>query len=404
MRNIFRNIMILVLSSFAIALHAQKAEISEAKGYMKSNTNLDKAESLIRKVMAMPEEKDEIRHYVMLTEVLKKQYANSNEKLYLRQLSDTASIFPILRKMFVAYEALDSMDAVPGKNGKVKIRYRKKNAEYLNRLRPNLFTGGIFSAQKKNYAETYACMDMYLDAARQPLFTEYQYSERDTLQPVAAYWATVAARKQKEYSLMMKYADMAQQNKDNAPLILAMLHEAFIENNEGEKALTFLRKGFEEYPEFPYFFPRLVDYYATKNAMDSVAVIVDRAMSLEPGNMFYRLAKNNLQLNLGQYDECIALGDSLIHNNDQNAEAYYNVGSSYFNKALVRDKQRTNISTKRKEVNALYEKALPYIERYRTLNQKDHKRWAPMLYTIYLNLNKGKEFEEIEELLKKREN
>ena len=176
--------------------------------------------------------------------------------------------------------------------------------------------------------------------------------------------------------------------------------EAFVENNESKKAVEYLKKGFREYSEFPYFFPRLVDYYSQKNEIDSVKQIVDTAISLEPGNMFYRLAKNNLQLNSKEYDDCIALGDSLIHNNDQNAEAYYNVGAAYFNKALLRNQKTENLKNKKKEVNALYEKALPYIERYRILTPKKTQRWAPMLYTIYLNLNKGKEFEEIDKLMK----
>ena len=43
---------------------------------------------------------------------------------------------------------------------------------------------------------------------------------------------------------------------------------------------------------------------------------------------------------------------------------------------------------------------MPYLERYRALRRKAVMRWAPMLYSIYLNLNKGKEFEEVDRLLK----
>ena len=396
----YRIILIFLLVFASLSLSAQKKEISEAKGYVKSNSNLEKAESLMRKVIAMPEEKGEIKHHVLLAEIIRKQYENSNEKLYLRQLSDTASMFPVLRKMFLAYEALDSIDAVPDKKGTVKPRYRKKNSEYLNLVRPNLYIGGIFSANKKNYSETYACMDLYLNTNIQPLFSRYKYAENDTLQQLAAYWATVAARQMKNYGDMTKYVDIALRHKGNAPVILAMLHEAFQESGSSQKALECLKKGFREYPSFPYFFPRLVDYFSSQNEVDSVESVVERALRLEPGNTFYRLAKNNLQLNKGEYDACILLGDSLIHNNDQNAEAYYNVGSAYFNKALIREKDRNNISDKRKDVNELLRKALPYIERYRVLNQKNRERWAPILYTIYLNLNMGKEFEEIDKLMK----
>lgn len=400
MKNMYRIIATMVFLSLSLLLQAQKAELSEIKTCLKENKNLDVADSLIRKVIAMPKEKNNIRHYLTLTEIRRKKYENSNEKLYLRQLKDTASLFPVLRRMFLAYESLDSIDALPDKKGKVAPKHRKKNAAFLHLLRQNLYNGGIFSAKKQNYSETFDCMDLYLDACRQPLFSHYNYLQEDKQLPQAAYWAAVSARKLKRYSLMTKYLDLALANRDNAPLVLAMLHEAFVENNEPKKAVEYLKKGFREYSEFPYFFPRLVDYYSQKNEIDSVKQIVDTAISLEPGNMFYRLAKNNLQLNSKEYDDCIALGDSLIHNNDQNAEAYYNVGAAYFNKALLRNQKTENLKNKKKEVNALYEKALPYVERYRILAPKNTQRWAPMLYTIYLNLNKGKEFEEIDKLMK----
>ena len=40
------------------------------------------------------------------------------------------------------------------------------------------------------------------------------------------------------------------------------------------------------------------------------------------------------------------------------------------------------------------------MEKYRQLVPDDNARWAPALYRIYLNLNMGKEFEEIDRLMK----
>jgi hypothetical protein len=48
-----------------------------------------------------------------------------------------------------------------------------------------------------------------------------------------------------------------------------------------------------------------------------------------------------------------------------------------------------------------YTEALPYLEKYRKLQPEKTDKWALPLYTIYLNLNKGKEFDEIDKLLRK---
>ena len=37
----------------------------------------------------------------------------------------------------------------------------------------------------------------------------------------------------------------------------------------------------------------------------------------------------------------------------------------------------------------------PSIERFRLLAPDQKDKWMPLLYTIYLNLNMGKEFDEI---------
>ena len=48
-----------------------------------------------------------------------------------------------------------------------------------------------------------------------------------------------------------------------------------------------------------------------------------------------------------------------------------------------------------------YQKALPYVEKYRQLVPDEKEKWGPVLYRIYLNLNMGKQFDEIDRLLKK---
>lgn len=400
-----RRITLILAVALAVPLTAAKKDntikrdISQAKEYLKKKTSLDQAEKLVRAVIAKPEQDTEDNR-ALLADIVRGQYESSNEKLYLRQLSDTATLFPVLRKMFRAYEALDSAERTTLKDSTLTPRRREKNAQYLDRFRPNLLSGSLFSLKKKKYDEAYASADTYIDTAFWPLFSNRQYAVTDTLIPHAAFIAVTAARHMKNHPAAMKHAQAAVRFKPKAPQTLAMLYESCMEAKDTTTAVTILRRGFNQHPEFPFFFPRLIDHYAQRGETDTVASIVKHAIALEPGNLFYRQAKNNLQLNTGSYDECIALGDSIIHANDQMAEAYYNVGAAYFNKALVRDKQGHETKQKRAEVNALYTKALPYVERYRTLRQKAQRRYAPLLYTIYLNLNRGKEFEEIEAVMK----
>ena len=53
------------------------------------------------------------------------------------------------------------------------------------------------------------------------------------------------------------------------------------------------------------------------------------------------------------------------------------------------------------KLKTLYRKCLPYMQEYRKLAPNEKAKWGVPLYTIYLNLNMGREFEEIDKLLKK---
>ncbi|MCM1080063.1 MAG: hypothetical protein NC344_11290 [Bacteroidales bacterium] len=398
-------IILLFWVSYGTYSFAQKADILEARTCLKGNKNLDKAEALMRKVVAMPEqkEKDRLANYALLADIVKKEYENYNESLYLKQLKDTSAIFLSLRNMIDTFESLDSIDALPDKKGRVQLRFRKKHAEYLNLFRKNLIRGAQYYIAKQKYDEAYECLDTYLDCHIQPLFSSFDFAHTDTIAPRVAYLAVFCAYKEKNYDGVKKYEDKALAYDAKASHALMILYNSYAEQSNMERAVEYLKIGFGRHSENTFFFPRLVDYYAAINKIDTVQAIVEKALDMEPGNLFYRLAKNTLQLNKGEYDECIALGDSIIHNNDKIAVAYFNVGSSYFNKALLRSKEGKESKAKRDEVNEYYRQALPYVERYRLLRPRQQKKWIPLLYTIYFNLNMGEKFEEIDNLVKSTE-
>lgn len=396
----YTTILFIMLLLCANDTYAQKKEIAEAKAALKEGKNLDKAEGTMLKVLQMPDQKNSLDNHVLLTDIVRKQYDQANELLYLNQLKDTTVVFSTLKKMFGYYEILDSVDALPDKKGQSRPKYRQKNADFLDKFRPNLFKGGIYYIRCNKYKEAYECIDCYLNCHTMPMFASKKYPEKDMDASEAAFWAVMSAIKQKDMDGVRKYGEWALKYELKQAQMMAMLYDAYAESGDTVKAVEYLRRGFSEHPEHRFFFPRIVDYYAAQNHLDSVVAIVDRANELEPGNLFYRLARNTIQLNMGEYNACIALGDSIIHSNDNMAEAYMNVGSAYFNKAVKLDKLQPSSRKKTQELKEIYQKALPYIEKYRAMRPRRKDHWAPMLYTIYLNLNMGDKFDEIDNILK----
>lgn len=378
--------------------YAQKKEISQAKTIVKSGKNLAQAEQQMRKLLKDSINQKNIKVWVILTEAVRGQYLAGNERMYLRQQQDTAALFKLALKMFGDYQSLDSVDALPDKKGRVHLKYRNSNSAFLNIYRPNLYNGGVYFLRKQNYKEAFSMIDAFLDCQRQPLFENYHY-ERDTLNRTAAFWTVLCGYQTGDHEMALKYKDLALQDTLHLESCFQYLAEIYKQQGDKQNYEWSLVKGFECNPSSSYFFPRLIDYYNTSNQTERAMTIVNDALQTNDSSELFLFAKSNLLLNQGDYDECIAICDTLITRNDTLADAYYNAGVAYVNKAFLLEKGKVDVK-QRREIRQLYQKALPYMERYRALAPQEKDKWAAALYNIYLKLNMGKQFEEIDQMLR----
>lgn len=380
---------------------AQKKEIATAKDYVKTGKNLDKAQQSMEKLLKDSVNRRNKKIWNVLYEAVNKQYEQGNEKLYLKQKYDTASLFNLTRQLFVIAESLDSVEMLPDKKGRVEIEYRKNHAEYLSQIRPNLFNGGAWFVRKQKYADAYRFFDRYIDCATSPLFKDYDYKEKDKNIPTAAYWAVYCGYKMQDAKATLHHSYEALKDTAHYEYMLQYLAETYKLENDTMRYVQTLHDGFNHSPKFPFFFPRLVEYYSDKGDLQAAMEVVDKALAVDSLNETYLFSKSNLLLNQGNYPACIAICDTLIARNDSLTGAYYNAGVSYFNMAVELDKTAQVSKKKHQEINLLYKKAMPYLEKYRQQAPKAQDKWALPLYTIYLNLNKGTEFDEIDKLMRK---
>ena len=152
---------------------------------------------------------------------------------------------------------------------------------------------------------------------------------------------------------------------------------------------------------FPFFFPRLLDAYTHQGEWYKVLEIAEMAMKKDTASVYYPQVQGTALLNLNRYDECIKASDQLIARNDSLPEPWYSAGMSYFNQAVALDKNVRLSNKERLRMQELYKKAMTYMKRFRQLAPDQQERWVFPLYTIYLNLNMGTEFDEIDRLIKK---
>jgi len=394
-----KKILICVFICLPLIAWGQKKTMTQVKDYIKSGKNLDKAEKLMTDLLNDSSSRGNEKIWLLLFESQRKQYDQGNEKLYLKEKYDTTALFLVGKRMFDTLEGLDSLDRLPDARGKVKLKYRDRSAELLNIYRPNLFNGGVFFMKKHDFSRAYDFFDTYINSAVKPMFARYQYAERDKRLPEAAYWASYCGYKLEKPQLILRHTYQALKDSVHLPYMLQYLAETYKLEKDTARYVQTLKDGFSKYPKFPFFFPRLIDYYSHIGAYDEAMKSCDEALQTDSVNTLFRYAKSSLLLTMGRYKQSFAISKALIAENDTLADAYLNAGLALFDQAVELDKKTQSGSKKYNQILELYRKAMPYLEKYRAMAPDQKDKWALPLYTIYLNLNMGKQFDEIDKLI-----
>ena len=374
---------------------AQKRQIAEAEGYLRSGKNYDKAELLMTKLLKDSANQQNPRIYNLWLQAVEKQYDALNEKMYKHQTIDTTQLFTLTRRIFTIAERLDSIDMQPDKKGRVSLNYRKDNSQRLIDYRPNLFFGGASHLRKGNFQTAYEFFETYIDCARQPLFSDHDLLNSDTRMGEAAYWATYCGYRLNDPVLTLRHHELARRDTSKLEFTLQYAAEAWNRLGDEARFNELLWEGFAFFPKSTYFFPRLMDGYTRKGNYEQALSVVDEALKADSLSELFLYAKSTMLLNLGRYAESLDYSKRLMAVNDQMADAYYNAGTACLNIILNMDTRRH-----KKQIKKMYQKAQPYMETYRRLAPDAKDKWGPALYRIYFNLNLGKQFDEIDRLLR----
>lgn len=393
--------MFLILMS-PVAASAQKKEIQTAKDQVKAGKNLDQAAASMKKLLADSANRTNRKIWTIYFDAVRKQYEQGNEKLYLKQKYDTAQLFNYTRQLFEVAFQYDSVETAPDRKGRRDFEFRKGHSEYLAHIRSNLYNGGIWFLNKKKYPDAYKFFDCYIECASQPMFKQRNYGEKDKHLPTAAYYAVYSGYKMKDPKATLHHSYEALKDTVHYNYMLQYLAETYMLEKDTARYVASLKEGFKRVPTFPYFFPRLVEYYVVRNQLDSAMKVVNEVLTVVPDSDVYLAAKSNLLLEQGKLQECIEVSKKVIEVNQKLGDPYYNAGICYFNLAVEQDKNSHNSRKVKEQVEANYTKALPYLVKYREMEPKEQGKWAFPLYTIYLNLNMGKEFDEIDKVMKQK--
>ncbi|NDV59975.1 tetratricopeptide repeat protein [Bacteroides sp. 519] len=396
----------MVLVMAACVTFAQSKDAKEAKK-IASGTNPDfaKAEQLINADLQNPEFKNDAANWDVAGFIQKRINEKEMEKAYLRQPYDTLKAYNSVLNMYNYWMKTDELAEVPDEKGKIKNRFRKNNVATMMIERPNLINGGIQYFNENNNAEAFKFFAMYIDAAKHSMFEKENLLKNDTLVPQIAYYAALAAAKMEDYPKVLKYAPYAVDNKEVGAYAMEFISTAYKAEGDTVQWIKSLQDGIQKYPDYPFFFGHLIDYYSNNNKFDEAMVFADDMLARDPGNTFFLYVKGYLYHNMKDYDKAIEFYKKTIDADPNYAEAYSNIGLVYSQQAqefadnATADLNDPKYAQDQEKIRELNELARPYYEKTRQLKPDQPDLWLQGLYRIYYNLNMGPEFKEIEELM-----
>ncbi|MCD8183744.1 MAG: tetratricopeptide repeat protein [Bacteroides sp.] len=403
MKRVLFSMVLLLVAGFTFA---QAKNVKEAKSIANEvKPDFAKAEQLIGGALTNPETKNDPETWDIAGFIQKRINEKEMENTYLRKPYDTLKVYNSALNMCKYYFKCDELAQVPNEKGKIKNKYRKPNSAAILAVRPNLINGGIQFFNLDNNKEAFDFFATYVDIAANPMFEKENLLQTDTVLPQIAYYASLAAAKMEDYPSVLKYAPYAKEDKEVGKYAMEFISTALKAQGDTVKWIASLKEGIQKYPDHPFFFGHLIDYYSNNNKYDEAMQFADDMLVKDPNNTFYLYVKGYLYHNMKDYDKAIEFYKKTIAVDPSYAEAYSNLGLIYclqaqdFSEKATTDVNDPKYKEDQATLKAFYENARPNYEKARELKPDQKDLWLNGLYRVYYNLEMGPEFDEIEKMM-----
>lgn len=346
--------------------------------------------------------------YYLAAMVQRKFNTIENEKLYLKKGMDTVQFYQSIYKM---YHYLFQTDSVEVSSSGHNLKFRKRVRKYLLDYKFNLLSGGRYYLKGKKYDEAFKLLDCYLTSAHQPALADDFLFQTDSMYVRAAYWAVVSAYYTGNYEGVIRYKDDALNYQKNKMFIQEYVCKSYLALGDTMRWVKALKTGLVNYPDHTYFFINLLNYLNVSQKYDTAIQFADYMISYNPKLPLYWFAKAAVYMKQKDYKQCITYCDDALSLDSMHYGANLYKGMACCQ--LAADKSELlrampfsspDYLLLRDQVLSYYRVALPHLERVKRMRPQEEATWAPLLYAIYLHLNKGKEFAEMDSILQKINN
>ncbi len=411
------------VTMLAVALSgfAQKKNVSGAENalYEPTESSLREAVTKIEAAMQDPTTANQAKTYYVAGQVYYKLYEKEEEKKMLQQQFDQKVKDEFLVKAIDAFAKTAKLDELPDEKGKVKPRYTKELRKNLGTYPKYLINEGYANYTAKNYAKAIELWDKFMETYSYPILVSAG-TKKDSTYYEMKYFAMSAAvnepalqgkaiqymeeLKDADYGVVLSRQDTTKSTPES--VFYQWLYDQYSAQKDTAKFVKLLQEGISKYPSDMYLMGNLINYYISSEKTNEAVAYLDNAIKNDPKNPQYYAIKGDLLNRKKDFDGAIAQYGKAIEIDPSYSLAQSGLGLVYVTKAeeifneAGKIKDNKKYEAERQRAKKEFEKAVPYLEKARELNPKDRGN-LEVLRAAYLRLDRGKDFDKINEEIKK---
>lgn len=342
--------------SISLGMMAQKGKVTSALSFIDQGA-LDKAKESLDQAMTDEKSKDWFNTYFAKGRLAQAVYEADNPK-YSSYFQDP------LGEAYAAYEKAMELDTKGG------IKKRIITGMIYNSLALDLYSQGSKQFEVNDYA-----------GALKSFETQIEITESDKYAGIVDtgmyYNAGLAAINSKEFKKAIAFFEKCAEMKYMGITPHFQIYECMLGQGDTVKAEAYLLDLPNKFPGDNTITLQLIDLYLKSNRFDEALKYIKVAKENDPDNFSLYFATGIMYLNQLKYDDAIAELTRSVEIKPDLFDSQYGLGAAYINKAADMIKAANDIMDVKEYskaidvANAVYAKALPYMEKAHELNPDD---------------------------------
>lgn len=304
-------------------------------------------------------------------------------------------------------ENCEKYDNMPDAKGRVKPKYGEFIlATYMQEF-GQFYNAGAYYYGNEQYEKAYYLFKMFIDASDK--LYKANVMAKDTVNvPVAAYNMALCGMQLENYDMVLTHVDLAMDHPQMAESAYRFKSAAYLEKGDTATWLNMCKEGITKFPSDLYYSQSLIHYYDSRNQSEELGKLADELMANDPSNPLFVYLKGYIAHQKEDFDTAIEWYEKTLQVDPNYENALSNLGRCYLIKAQeysaaqssVKVTDKKKLAEDKKVLEGYYNKALPLLEKLRTVAPDKHDLWLTNLTNCYYNLKMADKLKELEDLQK----